>query len=983
MEGGERPRKPFEWRIPWTGEERRRFSRSRRRRDLAFGIGSGLLLVGVLFSAFARKDLLEASAQVERSRETLSSIDALSHHLTDAKAALSLRSGGPPGSVARPAESAMAAAVEELARLALSVEDDSSQRARCRALGPLLESIGNAQGEVDLEKASSAIGTARSWLHAISDRERNRLTGWPAEAASLNFRLNGAVAFTGLLAVLLLAASLFWLRREDSDRRRAQGLAASILETVPSGVLSIDSSGTVLSMNQAVERMFGFAPGELIGRNVSMLMPSPTRDEHDGYIARYLTTREARVIGLGREVTGRHREGHSLPLHVAVGELTAGDRPTFTGVLTDISARKRAEAELAASVSYLQGILDSATEMAVIAAGLDGVITLFNRGAERMLGYSASEVVGRETPERFHVRTEVADRGRAISLELGRPVRGFDVLVERARRGESEEREWTYVRKDRSTLPVMLAVTPLLDAKGTAGGFLGVARDITAQKKAEKLKREFISIVSHELRTPLTSIRGSLGLLAAGRAGALPTRALPLVEIAHRNAERLVLIVNDILDVEKMESGEMRFGMQLLDVNQIVEHAVAANQAYAHQLGIRLEARPIPGKYRVRGDADRLIQVLTNLLSNAAKFSPEGAAVEVTTSAKDESVTIEIRDHGPGIPEEFQPRLFQKFAQADGTDSKRRGGTGLGLAIAKTIVEAHDGRLGFETAAGWGTAFRVELPRHRETSGLSITGIPGRRVLVCEGDRDVASLLTGLLRRDGIGTQVASTAAEARELLGKGRYSAMTLDIHLGGGDGIELFRWIRGRPGTARLPVVVVSGGEPSERASLESDSGGILAWLERPIAEDKLLSAVRGAVIGSVGRRPRVLHVEDDADVATLVRTMLGDAVDVVGAGTLVEASELLLDQDFDLVVLDVGLPDGSGLELLAAGDTRVRPAPVIVYSAADVEAIVKGEVLAVFVKGRTTTEQLVETIVQSLRTLVDGEGSESPRRDEESDA
>lgn len=861
MTGRDRSGTSFEPRVPWSGVERRRSSRPKQRRVLALGAGFTLLLIGLLLSASARKDLLEASAQVERSRETLSSIDALSHHLTDAEAALAAQSGGSHRPVTVRTGQAMAAATEELARLASSVEDDASQRARCKALGSLFESIRTAQGAADLEKASSAIGTARSWLHAISDRERNRLSGWPAEASHLNFRLDGAVAFTGLVAVLLLASSLFWLRREDSYRQRAQDA-------------------------------------------------------------------------------------------------------------------------LADSVARLQGILDAATEVAIVATDGDGVVTLFNSGAERMLGFTASELVGLETPGRFLLRRELADRARAISFELGIPVQAFDVLVAKARRGLPDEREWTFVAKDGSTIPVILAVTPLLDAKGTLSGFLGIARNITAQKQAEKLKREFISTVSHELRTPLTSIRGSLGLLAAGRAGELPPRALPLVEIAHRNAERLVLIVNDILDVEKMEAGEMRFAMQPLDTGPLVEQAIAANHSYALEHGVDLEARPAPEPAKVRGDADRLIQVLTNLLSNAAKYSPEGGSVEVSTTVTPDRVTIEVRDHGPGIPEEFQSRLFQKFAQADGTDSKRRGGTGLGLAISKAIVEAHGGRLGFETAPGWGTAFRVELPRHRDSSGLTVTGISGRGVLICEDDRDVASLLALLLERNGIGAQVASTAGEARELLTRNHYSAMTLDIHLPGESGSELFRWVRSRPATARLPIVVVSGTDASEMATLESGHAGIVAWLEKPIDEEKLLSAVRAAMKGSAGRRPRVLHVEDDADVAALVQTMLGDLVDVVEARTLARASELLANQDFDLVVLDVDLPDGSGLELLAAGDKRVRPAPVIVYSAGDVDASVRSETLAVLVKGRTTNEQLAEKILESLRPLIDTKepASRSPGQEEE---
>jgi signal transduction histidine kinase len=215
-------------------------------------------------------------------------------------------------------------------------------------------------------------------------------------------------------------------------------------------------------------------------------------------------------------------------------------------------------------------------------------------------------------------------------------------------------------------------------------------------------------VVSHELRTPLTSIRGSLGLLAGGAAGDLPEAARSLLDIAASNCERLVRLINDILDMEKIESGKMAFVPEPVALAPLVEQAVLSNRAYAHGFGVEIRIEEaVPG--RVLADADRLHQVLTNLLSNAARHSPRGAAVEVRVRRAAGRLCVSVADRGAGIPPEFQPRVFEKFAQADTSSTRREKGTGLGLSISRAIIERHGGRIWFETAPGAGTTFSFEL----------------------------------------------------------------------------------------------------------------------------------------------------------------------------------------------------------------------------------------------------------------------------------
>ena len=258
--------------------------------------------------------------------------------------------------------------------------------------------------------------------------------------------------------------------------------------------------------------------------------------------------------------------------------------------------------------------------------------------------------------------------------------------------------------------------------QGAAMRLGGVALDLTELRRAEKLKDEFIAVVSHELRTPLTALRGSLGLLDNQVAGTLPPHASEMVKLALKNAERLGLLINDLLDMEKIESGAMRFEIGEIELGALLRHALELNVSYAAPLGVRLHLEPLPPELRqarVRGDRDRLIQVLSNLLSNAAKFTgPTGGVhmrarlVEASQGTNREArVRIEVCDDGPGVPPEFVPRLFERFAQADATSTRRKGGTGLGLAISRAIIEKHGTRIGYQVPSPQcaGATFFFEL----------------------------------------------------------------------------------------------------------------------------------------------------------------------------------------------------------------------------------------------------------------------------------
>lgn len=746
-----------------------------------------------------------------------------------------------------------------------------------------------------------------------------------------------------------------------SSETRAQ----SVLNTVLDGIIAIDHFGMIQSFNPAAERLFGYEAKDVIGQNVKMLMPEPYQAEHDAYLQNYAETGKARIIGIGREVTGKRRDGSTFPMELAVNEIDKGSGKGYVGIVHDITERKQAEAELGAVTAMRQAILDSAN-FTIIATDIDGVINVFNEGAQRMLGYSREEMVGKLTPAVLHVPDEVVARAKVLSAELEKEIEpGFEVFVVKTRNGLPDENEWTYVRKDGSSFPVLLSVTALFDEAGTIYGYLGIGYDITERKRMELMKREFISTVSHELRTPLTSIRGALGLVAGGATGVLPDKAKELITIANNNCDRLVRLINDILDMEKIESGKMVFDIKPLDLPAMMAETIAANQAYAaqHEASIVVDGE-LPA-LDIMGDHDRLIQVLTNLLSNASKFTPPGSSVHVSLEQLGDYARLTIRDEGPGISEEFQARLFQKFSQADSSDTRKKGGTGLGLSITKAIVENHNGKISYLTKEGEGTSFFVDLPLRATASACSQKS--GPRILIVEDDTDIAKLLRMILEQQGYAPDIAGTVAEARELLASHRYAALTLDLLLPDESGVSLLRELRSNPATRALPVIVVSAVADQGRKKLDSTTvSTVLDWMEKPIDEQRLLQAVSHAVKRGPRKGRRVLHVEDDLDIVHVVGAMLEGVADTDHAGSLAAAREQISHGDYSLVILDIGLPDGSGLSLLPLLNEIEPPIPVLVFSAQELGENERAGISAAFVKSRTNEASLVRAIRASLEDV-----------------
>jgi PAS domain S-box-containing protein len=328
-----------------------------------------------------------------------------------------------------------------------------------------------------------------------------------------------------------------------------------------------------------------------------------------------------------------------------------------------------------------------------------GLVTQLNPGAELLFGYAASEMIGRHIKERLvlpALRPEF-DRQWAHLIESREPLSALKIRTPR-RDGLQVVCEWT--------------VTPLVNPEGTVLAVIAQGQDVTLQIEAARVKKEFTSTLSHELRTPLTSIIGSLQLINSGVLGDLTQDIGELTAVAERNGTRLLDLINDLLDIEKIESGKLTLSPEVFQLNDLVREALVLNKAFAERFKVRFELKGEPPARSVNVDRKRLLQVMTNLLSNAAKFSPDGGTVEITMEEKGLNLRVGMHDRGPGIPDAFRSRIFGRFAQADSTTSRQKSGTGLGLAISKRLVEMMQGHIGFENREGGGTSFWFELPRH-------------------------------------------------------------------------------------------------------------------------------------------------------------------------------------------------------------------------------------------------------------------------------
>ncbi|MBD2014039.1 PAS domain S-box protein [Microcoleus sp. FACHB-53] len=504
-------------------------------------------------------------------------------------------------------------------------------------------------------------------------------------------------------------------KRTEVALKTSQVRFAGIVEIAKDAIISVDANQRITLFNQGAEAIFGYTSEEILGQPLDLLLPERFVTPHRRYMSGFAhSDGKARRMGERSEIFGLRKDGSEFPAEASISRLNLGNETLFTAILRDISDYKQAEATL----SQLAAIVES-SEDAIISKSLDGTITSWNASAQKLYGYTPGEAIG-----------------RSISLLL--PADKLDEeaqFLERLQQGEHiQHYETVRKRKDGTVVDISLTVSPIKDATGKIIGASKIARDITQQRAIAKMKSEFISIVSHELRTPLTAIRGSLGLVAHGIYDKKPEKKQRMIEIAASQSDRLVRLVNDILDLQRLESGKMKLVMQACDAANLIQQSADTMRSYAEQNQIQLVVHLLP--VQVWASPDSIIQTLTNLLSNAIKFSAPGGKVwlsaqlvnpeEQGTQATEEYTNdtipnpqtlpsipytlFSVKDQGRGIPSDKLEIIFERFQQVDASDSREKGGTGLGLAICRKIIEQHEGKIWAESVVNEGSTFYFTLP---------------------------------------------------------------------------------------------------------------------------------------------------------------------------------------------------------------------------------------------------------------------------------
>ncbi len=467
------------------------------------------------------------------------------------------------------------------------------------------------------------------------------------------------------------------------------------------------------------------------------------------------------------------------------------------------------------------------------------------------------------------------------------------------------------------------------------------------RKQLDNLKDEFISTVSHELRTPLTSIHGALGLLSSGKGGHVDEKAANLLRIANSNTERLVRLINDILDLERMESGRAPLQIRRLELREVVAQAVETMRSMAEKFAVTLEIVPEPAETQIAfdGDPDRIQQVLTNLLSNAVKFSPRGGVVSVSTASDGENLVLQVVDVGRGVPVDKLETIFDRFGQVEASDARQKGGTGLGLAICRSIVAQHGGTIWAErndtTGKGPGTTVILRLPRYSNVEqAAALPAASEGSILVVDDDPIVRNVVREHLRRNGYTVIETASGEEALEVVGKQHVDAVLLDLCMPGMSGWETLERLKKNGQTADIPVVVLSVLSPATRTPDVPTTQG---WVQKPFHETLLLTEISRALHPTSGPG-RILLVEDDEDLATVVLSgfrTIGEAgagepggISVDHVSSLAEAESYCQKDAPDLLILDLTLRDGSGFALVdwLRRQPKLRTLPLVVYSGSE---------------------------------------------------
>ncbi len=659
------------------------------------------------------------------------------------------------------------------------------------------------------------------------------------------------------------------LQNQVEDQRR---YLQDVLRSIPDGVVITDADLIIEIWNEAAVKITGRPASETIGKSCLEIL-GPTL----ATALRSILENGTQVL-LDEETLLPVVDGHSLPVSFSADTIfSPNDDRVRGGIITfrDVSERLQRTRELAQQRRYLREVLDLAP-YGIFTVDRNMVIQTFNKAAETLTGFAASFAVGKHY-------------NKIIKID---PDSGLDPLsASITTSGQSATVRLRLLDATGKKLPVRYSASPLTDADENLVGSIIIFDDIGDIIAAERTKNEFFSMVSHELRTPLTSIKGFVTAVLEERVGSINEKQQHFLEIARQQSDLLLTLINDLLDLSRLESGKVEVNTNRINISELIDRAAQAITPLAQPKHLDIDIRIAPNLPYLWADENKIFQVLQNLLSNAVKFTPpEGKIGLKVEMFNDDRFVISVADSGVGIPPEEQERVFDPFYQVEDIHTRQVGGTGLGLPIVKNIIEEHHGgRIELESEVGVGSTFRLYLPRTRadnpavwkqpeaETAiqfpavAAAIRPKPERKnplILVVDDDPSVNTLIQFTLEEEGYDVITATNAQEALRLATKRLPDLITLDVLMPEMDGFHVLDLLKKNPDTAPIPVCVVSIVEDK----VKGYRLGAIDYVSKPFEREQLLQAVNNIIQPlEEGEHLQILIVEDDPNIIELVAVSL----------------------------------------------------------------------------------------------------------------
>ena len=716
-----------------------------------------------------------------------------------------------------------------------------------------------------------------------------------------------------------------------SEKERAQ----VTLNCIGDAVACSDTDGNITFLNPVAEGLTGWLLLEALGRPMRDVFRILKSEDHIAIPdPMNLALRLDRAVHLPEGSVLVRRDEVEIPVEDTAAPIhDRSGRPIgAVMVLRDVSAARAATLRLANSAAEvakqyaivkrvnadLSAVVQS-SPVAIYATDPQGVVTMWSPAAERMSGFSRLDALGKFLPI---VPVNETNFAKEIIRKVCEGERVSNVQL-------------SHVRKDGSAIELSVSAGPLVDEYGRPRGAIAIAEDVTeaqsARRKIEQMQSEFVSTVSHELRTPLTSIAGALGLIVGTSAGALDPQMGRLVRIAYENTQRPSRLVNDILDIERLQSGRVEFRFVPTLLRDLVNQGVVANISYAEKFGVDLCHVGERSDAFVSADPDRVEQAITNLIANAVKFSPKGARVEVSTKRSQFGAQVSIHDCGPGIAEEYHSKIFQRFWRGDSSNDRKAGGSGLGLSIVREIMERHGGLVSVESALGVGSTFHLQfpvLPTDSEEAPEPTSGEQPKPILVYGFDLADSDQICASLRADGFECIAAFNREEASVAVPDGAAEAAIIRLPLLGEDLGELVSSLRRDRKIDNFPIMLMI----IERVDLHGFQGlqtyPLVEWATGLERAKNVPKRVEYSRLGPLSGGTAVLYIGNRPAVLGALRRALAVEFKVVVAGTIERALRFLARTSFELVIVDFGLDVSLSKELIPAV-VAASPLPILIVS------------------------------------------------------